>query len=138
MFLQPLPYSKVTQTPVRPAFFKFSIGFSPGRLDTVACAAQQDGNTYPSKGDSLHLPTPNSLSVPSPHPPCRQMQVCPPVHDLSLFGRWAQLYHVLDPTYKWCHTIQAVVYINRFFFLGCAYGMRKFPGQGLNLSHSSD
>ena len=26
----------------------------------------------------------------------------------------------------------------KFFFFGCARGMKKFPGQGWNLSHSSD
>ena len=45
-------------------------------------------------------------------------------------------------SYVWimcvCWLMNVCIEREEFFFFGCAHSMWKFPGQGLNLRHSSD
>ena len=80
-----------------------SIIFYPKRLDIVLCAIRTSLLIH-SKCNNLHLPPPNSPSIPLPPPdPLPQPQVCSLSVSLFLFCRQVHLCRILDSTYKWYH-----------------------------------
>ena len=69
----------MTQSHIKIYFLTLSsIMFHHKWLYIVPCAIQQDLNAFHSKGNILHLLTPNSQSIPLSPPPSWQLQVCFP------------------------------------------------------------
>ena len=92
---------------------------------TLSCSITSHQTSFPvlyskipllihSKGNSLHILTPNSQSL-LLHPPLFwQPQVCSPCPWFFFFCGKLHLCHILDSRYKWNHTVLVFLFLTHF------------------------
>ena len=114
-------------------FFSYylpSWSFPRDWLYIVPCSVQQDLLLIHSEWNNLHLPTPNSPSIPLPLPsPWATTSLFSVSASLFLFCRRVHLCHSLDFTYKWYHMV--FVFLFLFFFLGLHLWHMEVPRLGV-------